>query len=338
MAKEFNRQTFVEGLSGAIKEKEKAVRLGLELGKKGYTRLFLVGCGAPNRTMSVIEYWIKRYSRHVEVRRYFPAEFIHQDPKAIDDKTLIIIGSHSGTTKETVASTEFLKGRPCTTIGITQKSTSPLAINVQHLLTYGETEQGYQAVFIVLLALISAFLKELDDWPFHEEVMSSITALPNALADAIESVEKKATLHARLLKDDRVVYVIGAGPMYSAAYVFGVCVLAESQWMHVIPVRAAEFFHGAFEAIDTDVPVFILMGEDPSRPEATRAVSFCNRFTERVFTYDSQSFKMEGIHPQVRPIVAPHIMVLALRRVAEHLAVWHSQPLSTRRYMWKVEY
>jgi fructoselysine 6-phosphate deglycase len=285
-----------------------------------------------------MEYWIKRVAKQLEVRRYFPAEFIHQDPQAIGESTLIVIGSHSGTTKETVAASEFVKGKPCTTIGITQKPDSPLAKNVQHLLTYGETEQGYQAFFIVILAFISAFLQEKEEWPFHEEIMSSLTTLPNALADTIESVEEKAILHARLLKDDRVVYVIGAGPMYSAAFVFGVCVLAESQWMHVVPVIAAEFFHGAFEAIDRNVPVFILVGEDPSRPEATRALSFCNRFTERVFTYDTQSFEMKGIASEVRSIMAPHIMVSALRRISEHLAVWHGQPLSTRRYMWKLEY
>lgn len=333
-----SREKFLAEMSRAVKEKENAAKLGSELGKKGYKRLFLVACGAPNRTMSVIEYWIRRYTSNLEVRRYFPSEFIHQNPKSIDDKTLIIIGSHSGTTKETVASAEFVKDKPCTTVCITQKSNSPLAKKVHKTLIYGESKQGYSSFFILILALISAFLKEIDDWPYHQEIMSSLDALPSALADAIESVEEKAIKQARSFKDDTLLYVIGGGPMYSAAYVFGVCILAESQWMHVIPIVAAEFFHGAFEAVDGNIPVFILLGEDPSRPEAERAVRFCKRFTDRLVVYDSQNFEMKGVYPKVRPLVAPHIMVAALRRFAEHLAVWHKQPLSTRRYMGRMEY
>ena len=40
----------------------------------------------------------------------------------------------------------------------------------------------------------------------------------------------------------------------------------------------------------------------------------------------------------IRPIVAPYIVEAALYRFALRLSVWHNQPLSTRRYMWKTDY
>ena len=54
--------------------------------------------------------------------------------------------------------------------------------------------------------------------------------------------------------------------------------------------------------------------------------------------YDSKDFAMPGIAEEIRPMVAPMILESALSRFPEHLAVWHNHPLSTRRYMWKMEY
>ena len=34
-------------------------------------------------------------------------------------------------------------------------------------------------------------------------------------------------------------YIVAGGPMFTTAYVLGVCVLMEMQWMHVQPLIAA---------------------------------------------------------------------------------------------------
>jgi fructoselysine 6-phosphate deglycase len=47
---------------------------------------------------------------------------------------------------------------------------------------------------------------------------------------------------------------------------------------------------------------------------------------------------MEGIDIELRSLFAPFILEAALLRLADHLAVWHNHPLTTRRYMWKTEY
>jgi fructoselysine 6-phosphate deglycase len=193
-------------------------------------------------------------------------------------------------------------------------------------------------MYMLLQALVSAFFKEVDQWELHDRIMTSLDALPEVLADAIEANEARAKEDARIYKDDRIMYIVGAGPMFSSAYVIGVCVLMEMQWMHAHPLLAAEFFHGPFEVVDETTPLILLVGEDPSRPEAERVVRFCKKYTERLMIYDSADFEMKGIDEEVRPIVAPFVLDAALSRMAEHLAVWHNHPLSTRRYMWKTEY
>ena len=126
--------------------------------------------------------------------------------------------------------------------------------------------------------------------------------------------------------------------MFCTAYVFGVCVLMEMQWMHTYPAEAAEWFHGPFEIVDQNTPILLLLGEDDSRPIAERALRFCKKYTERLLIYDSKDYDMKGISQNVRAIFAPFVLQAALDRLAEHLAVWHNHPLITRRYMWKTEY
>jgi fructoselysine 6-phosphate deglycase len=338
MAVDFDRNAFLAALEPAVNSLDQAAQLGKALAQQGFNRLWFVGCGAPNRNMAVIEYWAQQIVVNTEVRRYFPAEFVHQNPAAIDAKSLVILSSHSGTTPEVVAAAEFLQAKPCTTVGITQKTDSPLAQKVQHVLPYGETKSGYYASFMLKLALVSGFLSVQEPgWQDHDGLLASLKNLPGALVAASLQNDARATEDSRIYKDDRIMYLVGAGPMFTTAYVSGVCVLMEMQWMHVQPLVAAEFFHGPFEVVDETTPLIVLVGEDPSRPEAERVVRFCKKYTERLMIYDSRDYEMPGIAPEFRPIFAPFIVEAALSRFNEHLAVWHNHPLTTRRYMWKTD-
>jgi fructoselysine 6-phosphate deglycase len=90
--------------------------------------------------------------------------------------------------------------------------------------------------------------------------------------------------------------------------------------------------------VDETTLLILLVGEGPTRPIAERVVCFCRKYTERLVIYDAKDFEMKGVHEEIRPILARVFLQSALRRMADHLAVWHNYPLSTRRYMWKTEY
>jgi fructoselysine 6-phosphate deglycase len=82
----------------------------------------------------------------------------------------------------------------------------------------------------------------------------------------------------------------------------------------------------------------ILIGEDNGRSEGERLKQFGAKYSGKNFVYDSQDFEMKGIHADVRPIVAPLILDSALTGLVEELAVLRGHPLTTRRYMGKVDY
>lgn len=332
-----DRAAIVDGLAPAVALLPEAMALGRALGGE-IDRVCFVACGSANRAMLGLAYWIERFSATLEVRRTFPAELMAQDPPRLDARTLVVLGSKTGTTQETVAAAAWLRGKPCRTVGVTQRAESPLAAAVQHRFVIGETTESFVGIYMVMQSLVGGLLAARDGWPLADPLLGSLAALPQAIADAAATSDARGVRDAAALKDDRTIYHVAAGPCATTAYVFGVCVLMEMLWLHSTTIDAAEFFHGPFEIVDASIPLVLLLGEDPSRPLMERVVRFCRKHTERLFIYDSRDFAMPGVAPEIRPLVAPYVLQAALKRISARLSVLHGKPLGTRRYMWKGGY
>lgn len=337
MASCVNRAAIVDGLARSVALLPEAMALGRALAPD-IDRVYFVAAGSANRAMVGMQYWIEHYSPSLEVRRYFPAELIAQDPKRLDGRTLVVLASKSGTTQETVAAAEWLRGRPCRTVGFTQRAEAPLAKLVQRSFIIGETAESFTGLFMTMQSLVGGLLAAKDGWNLADALLASLQALPGAIADAAAANDARGAAEAEALKDDRVLYHVASGPGFTAAYVFGVCIVMEMLWLHSTPLEAAEFFHGPFEVVDEHTKLILLLGEDSSRPLMERVVRFCKKHTEHLMIYDSRDFAMPGIDPAIRPIVAPYVLQAALKRIAARLSVLLAKPLGERRYMWKTEY
>src|SRR5215468_7947386 len=177
-----DRDAITGGLAPAVAILPEAMALGRALGPQA-ERVYFVACGSANRAMLGLQYWIEHFSPSLEVRRYFPAELMAQDPRRLDAKTLVVLGSKSGTTPETVAAAEWLRGKPCRTVGVTQRANSPLAAAVDERFVIGETAESFVAIFMALQSLIGGVLAARDDWPLADLLMPSLAALPQVIAD-----------------------------------------------------------------------------------------------------------------------------------------------------------
>jgi fructoselysine 6-phosphate deglycase len=301
-------------------------------------RIYFVAHGSANRAMQGMAYWIEHYSPNLEVRRYFPSEFITQEPPRLDERTLVFLASKSGTTPETLAAADYLKDKPCKVVGFTLNGGSPLAAKSPKAFLAGETGESFVALFMLMQAVIGGVMAERDGWALGEELISSLAALPESIAAAAIGNDARALKDAQEFFRDDKIYHVASGPGFTPAYVFGVCILMEMLWLHSYPIEAAEFFHGPFEIVDETTPLILIVGEDPSRPLMERVMRFCEKNARRVMIYDSRDYEMPGIAPAIRPIVAPYVLQASLKRLSEHLSDLRGQPLSTRRYMWKTEY
>lgn len=336
---DFNKSNFIAEFNGAVALLDVAEKAGVQAACDGVRKLFFASCGAPFQMMRSVAYWAEKYSKSTDVRVYHAGELINLDPAGIDENTLVFLGSHSGATREVIESAQLLSNKPCKTIAFSQESDSALGQNVDKIFAYGLSKQGYFSSLMLTLAFTSAYLKEREkNWHLHDDLIDSLKSFPAALADAKEYSLRKGKILAGQLHDAENVYIIGSGPMYTTAYIFAACFLMEMQWMHAFPLSAAEFFHGPFEVFDKDTSVILLLGEDPSRPEAERVLSFLQKHTNTPNIYDSRDYSMAGIHQEVRPIFAPFVLDAALTNLVEEIAELNQHPLTVRRYMGKVDY
>jgi fructoselysine 6-phosphate deglycase len=335
----FDKEDFIKEFTGALSMLPMAESEGIKAAQMGHNRLIFAACGAPHQMMRSIQYWTDKYAASTDVRVFHAGEFVHHNPASLDDRTIVFLGSHSGTTREVIEAAEFLKGKSCRTYAFTQHMDSALGKNVDQVFPYGLSNQGYFSSLMLTLAFTSGFLKEREKgWDLHEDLISSLPNLPGALADAKSEWQEKGRSAAIEMKDAVSAYFIGSGPAYTTAYIFAACFLMEMQWMHAFPLSAAEFFHGPFEVLDKETPVVLLLGEDGSRPEAERVLNFCRNYLNEPITYDSRDFSMPGIHQKIRAIAAPFILDSAMTTIVESLSELNQHPMTTRRYMGKVDY
>lgn len=335
---DYDASAIVRSFDETRSQLDAAFAYGVELASE-IDRIFFVAAGSANRAMLGLCWWIEHFSSSIEVRRYFPAEFMAQNPRRLDGRTLVVLASKSGTTPETVAAADFIKDLPCKAVAFSQFSTKSLGLKTPRIFTVGgKTPESFTAIFMLMQAMVAGLLKEKNHFVLADAVMDSLHALPHAVTQAALQNEERAILDAKKYARDDRLYNVASGPGFTTAYVFGVCILMEMLWIHSYPIEAAEFFHGPFEIVDKTVPLILIKGEDPTRPLMDRVSRFCETWAERVMCYDSMDFAMLGITKAVRPIMAPYVLQAALKRFSAHLSVERNQPLSTRRYMWKVPY
>jgi fructoselysine 6-phosphate deglycase len=317
-----------------------AAELGHNLFEQGFSKLVFVGCGAPFRVMSTITYWIEKKCIETRFHVYYPAEFIHQDPRFIDKQTLVILGSYSGTTPEIVEAAKYCQDKPCYSIGITRLADSPLSLNVDEKLLFGDTKLGDYSRFIVTSALVSGFLSaaEPHNWDIHEKLLASLRNLPAALFSALEQTEKRIQKFTEEYSSYDSMFVVGAGPMFHSAYMLAFNSFMEMQWMHVTPVEAAEFFHGPFELVDESFPVINMIDETSHRVEAERVKRFGEKYCGGFINFDSKDYELEGIDKDIRPFVSAIVLDAATRRMIDYFSEAREHDRTIRRYMGKVDY
>jgi fructoselysine 6-phosphate deglycase len=335
-----DKSQFIHYLDGAVSLIDEAAELGRNLSDKGFSKLVFVGCGAPFRVMSTITYWIEKKCTETQFSIYYPAEFVHQDPKFIDKKTIVILGSYSGTTPEIIDAAKYCQTKPCFSIGITRLADSPLSLNVDQKLLFGDTKLGDYSRFIVTSALVSGFLfaAEPQNWDIHEKLLSSLRNLPTALFTALEQTETRIQEFTKEYSSHNSMFVVGAGPMFHSAYMLAFNSFMEMFWMHVTPVVAAEFFHGPFELVDESFPVINLIDETAHREEAERVKNFGEKYCGGFINFDSKDYELKGIDETIRPFVSAVVLDAATRRMIDYFSEARRRDRSVRRYMGKVDY
>jgi fructoselysine 6-phosphate deglycase len=321
-------EDFEQKLSETIAQLPTVQKLVDEVATRGLRNVFFVGAGG-SLIASYPAFYLLRDKVEFPVFQVQSDELNTTRPAALGTGSLAVLASHTGTTKETVAAAKYAKSTGAT-VAVVAKAASPLAEAADVAFT-GDSD--------VVETLISYALLERMGVPGdYEAVRTAIAALPRALKSAQEETEELVHGIAEALKDEPITYVLGSGANYGWAYGLAMCYLQEMQWKHAAAFNSGEFFQGAFEVINDDVPVILLLGEGPSRPMDERAKAFLDKYTRKAHYIDARDLTLPGVPGALRGDVSPLAFRVIAGRLAKHYESVRGHDLEQRHYMFKVEY
>lgn len=148
------------------------------------------------------------------------------------------------------------------------------------------------------------------------------------VAEVQRKLQYPAREVAEMLKFENQIYSVAAGPEETTAVATGTCILTEMLALHAPPIKASEFFHDTLELVTPELQLVLIIGESSSRPLMERVKDFCGKHAAKVAIYVSREYAMDGVDVEIRPIVAPYVLQVALERMTEYLFELRGKPLS----------
>ena len=328
-------------IGGALAQRDRVSAIVAEAARGGIKTLFFVGCGGSLYASSPIGDVMAARGRSVTAHRMDSGEFVYGSPATLGPESLVVVGSHTGTTPETIKAIETARAHGARAVlAITRDADSPLAADADHAFTYGSKHTVWEPKQVYLAQIgHGALLASGDETQAeHDAALDAYSGLAGAILDAITTSDDYFAEMATALARQPVIYVLGAGPAEDVARCLSMCYLQEMQWLHSGAFNANEFFHGAFEVVTDQIGVVLFLGQDHTRPIAERARTFLDKYARRAWTVDLADLALPGIPQAYRGEVGSLVLGALASRIAQHFEAVTGHDLDTRRYMHKVEY
>jgi fructoselysine 6-phosphate deglycase len=325
----------------AVDQRERVRAIAQKAIAGGMRNVWFVACGGSLYASSPVGYLLSRNAKSFTAHRMNAGEFNHVRPAAVGPDSLVVVGSHSGKTPETLAAVEIARALGArTVVGIGRVEDSPLGQSVDEMFAYGSKDTVWEPKQVLLAYLAHGLLTGSGDQDAEAEEVAarSYAALPAILPGAIGSQDEALARIAARLAGEPVIQVLGSGPNEDVARCLAMCYLQEMQWMNAAAFNAGDFFHGAFEVVTENFPVILFLGRDATRPMAERAARFLGKYTRAAFCIDAASLDLPGVAEQSYAEIDPIVLGSTAVRLAQHFEAVTGHSLEIRRYMFKVEY
>ncbi len=272
---------------------EEVVKKALEKMEEGSLRqIYLIACGGSLNALYPAKLFLETESQKgMKVGYYTSNEFVHNTPKSLNpNNTLAIISSHLGETPESVEAAKLCREAGVPTIGFTDVKDSALAKYSDYIIDYtsGDVRDVRYDKITLGLKLAAELLHENEGYAYYDEFVESWEKIDGIVKQAQKQVQKRAEIYAEKHKDAPIIYTLGSGTGYSAAYAQSLCIFMEMQWMNSAAYHTGEFFHGPFEITDKNTPFMLFISEGTTRELDERAECFLDKYAEDVEILDAK--------------------------------------------------
>lgn len=307
---------------------------------KQIENIYFVGCGASKADLYPAKYFVEHNSK-LKTALITANEFNYDMPSDVGEKSIVVTASLGGSTPETVTATGKAKELGAAVISLTMEAGSAITKDADYVIVHGFAK-NYAAKLEKMISALKVAVEvvnQVEGYAHYEQMEGGFEKIPALIEKAASQVTVQAKKFAEQYADASQVYVLGSGATAEVAYATSLCLFLEMQWINSASVHSGEFFHGALEITDKDVPFVLFMNEGKTREIDARALTFLQRFDAKVTVIDSKDYGLSSVvDSSVVDYFNPMLLTAVVRVHAEKLGELRGHPLSKRRYMWKLEY
>ncbi len=300
-------------------------------------QVYFVACGGSLATLQPGKYLLQRETEQVFAEAYNAAEFVLDPPAKLNEQTLVVLNSQSGTTVETVRAAALAREKSAMTAAFTTVPGSKIEQAVEQVIYYyDDPANPFPAVLTIfpeVTKLTYALLDHFNGTSRLGEVGEAMIRLQSAFDAACKQYLAAAREFAAAYAKEPLIYTVSAGLNSCVGYVMTNCLIMESLWKYSSPIHAGEFFHGAFEAVDETTPVLVLLGIGKTRPLEERAVKFLQRKTSKLVVLDAAALDLSDCPEYLRPLAASLVQNRLCALYIDEMSYVMGHPVSSRRYM-----
>lgn len=300
-------------------------------------RVYFVACGGSLATLYPGKYLLERLTDQIYAETYNAAEFLCTPPAALDSNTLVVFNSQSGSTPETIKAAQLAADCGALTVAFTVMPDSPLDQIAAHTIYYYDDPLHPFPAVLTIFPEIYKLTWALLDILNHSNTLPSVNTAMNMLQHTFDTACAQhisaARTFAQTHHSESLLYTVSSGLDACIGYIMTNCLIMESLWKHSSALHAGEFFHGAFEAIDSSSPVLALLGLGPNRQIEERAVKFLLRKTSKLVVIDAASIDLSAYPAFLREPIAALVLNRLCALYVEEMSFVLGHPISSRRYM-----
>lgn len=315
--------------------------------KGGVKNLYFVGCGGSLGALYPAKTFMEKECASIKSAWINSNEFVHSTPKDFGENSIICLACHKGNTPETIEAAKLGKEKGAAVIVLTWLEESEIIEFGDYIIRYafdaspdhlkGDIDYAGEKTICALLVAVE-LTAQTEGYENYDKFQEGLGMISNIIKNARAHVAERALEFAETYKNDPVIYTMGSGAAYGAAYMESICIFMEMQWLDSSSIHTREYFHGPFEITDANRPFMLQISEGSTRPLDERALKFLRTYAKRIEVLDAKELGLSTIDASVVDYFN-HSLFNNVYPIYNHaLAEKREHPLVTRRYMWKVEY
>ncbi|MDD3429662.1 MAG: SIS domain-containing protein [Oscillospiraceae bacterium] len=336
----FDEKADIASVNGALALRGEIEAIVDKIWEDGFDGIYFVGIGGTYASSMQVEVYMRGKSA-LPVFVENAAEFLTTGNKRFTNRSVVILSSVSGNTKEMVELVDHVHKLGARVFSFIDTPNSVLTQpdKQDYLVVYPKNEQ---LKFYMVANYLMYKNGEFADYARYNSEMEA------HLAQALVEVEKQADAWGYAYAKNKVAfrdahpdlphYFVGSGNQWGATYSYAMCYWEEQMWIRTKSITCQEFFHGMQEIIVTDTPVTLFVGEDEQRVLAERVARFLPKVCANYVIIDTKEFALNGISKAYRGSISHLVMHAVNNRVDAYMELFLRHPLSIRRYYRQFEY